>query len=187
MDRRSLLIGLGAVTLSQGLTGCRQNPAVSLQIEVLSRSLPSQLVSKFKDSIKANAKLNLALHTSPVELFTALQQRALAGSDKSSRSERAWWPPDFGSLWGGPPPTMSRLASLGDYWLQAAITQKLIQPWSAEQLSGWQNLGPQWQRLVKRDRQGNLSEKGEIWGAPYRWGATMIAFRKDKFRDLGWT
>ncbi|HEY9846590.1 MAG TPA: extracellular solute-binding protein, partial [Candidatus Caenarcaniphilales bacterium] len=25
------------------------------------------------------------------------------------------------------------------------------------------------------------------WGAPYRWGTTMIAYRKDKFKRLGWT
>jgi putative spermidine/putrescine transport system substrate-binding protein len=26
-----------------------------------------------------------------------------------------------------------------------------------------------------------------VWGAPYRWGTTVIAYRRDKFEELGWT
>jgi putative spermidine/putrescine transport system substrate-binding protein len=44
-----------------------------------------------------------------------------------------------------------------------------------------------WQEIVKRDRQGQVSNTGEVWGAPYRWGTTVIAYRRDKFRELGWT
>jgi putative spermidine/putrescine transport system substrate-binding protein len=86
---------------------------------------------------------------------------------------------------GPAPKDIYRLTSLGDYWLQTAIQQKLILPWP--QMQGLNALEPQWQKLVKRDRNGNLSATGELWGAPYRWGATMIAYRKDKFKELGWT
>jgi putative spermidine/putrescine transport system substrate-binding protein len=77
--------------------------------------------------------------------------------------------------------------TLGDYWLESAIQQGLIQPLQVEGLRGWQQLPQAWQEIVKRDRQGQLSNTGEVWGAPYRWGTTVIAYRRDKFRELGWT
>ena len=28
--------------------------------------------------------------------------------------------------------------------------------------------------------------KGKVWGVPYRWGSTVIVYRRDKFQELGW-
>jgi putative spermidine/putrescine transport system substrate-binding protein len=78
------------------------------------------------------------------------------------------------------------LVTLGDYWLEAAIEQKLIQPLEISELQGWKQLPSRWQELVKRDRSGKLDKSGPIWGAPYRWGTTAIVYRRDKFEDLGW-
>ncbi len=183
MDRRSFLLSLGTIALSQGLMGCRRN-SVSLQVSLLARSLPSQLVSKFGSNVKASADLKLLLASSASELFTNLQR---AADPKAAESARQ--PNFFESIVNrvvGSPSQFYLLTSLGDYWLQAAIAQNLIRPWAADQIPGWNTLDPQWRRMVKRDRQGQLATNGEIWGAPYRWGATVIAFRKDKFRDLGW-
>ena len=184
MDRRSFLLSLGTVALSQGLMGCRQN-ASSLQVSLLARSLPPQLVSRFRSSVKSTADLQLSLVSSAEQLFLDLQK----GSDpKTAVSARQ--PNLFESISNSILGSSSKfypLTSLGDYWLQAAIAQDLIRPWATDQISGWNTLDPQWQRIVRRDRQGQLSAQGEIWGAPYRWGATVIAFRKDKFKDLGWT
>jgi putative spermidine/putrescine transport system substrate-binding protein len=184
MDRRSFLLSLGTVALSQGLMGCRRNASL-LQVSLLARSLPPQLVSRFSSSVKSEADLKLSLVSSAEQLFLDLQK----GSDPTTK-ESARQPNLIESISNsilGSSAKPYPLSSLGDYWLQAAIAQDLIRPWAIDQIKGWNTLDPQWQKMVRRDRKGQLSAQGEIWGAPYRWGATVIAFRKDKFRDLGWT
>lgn len=69
------------------------------------------------------------------------------------------------------------VVSLGDSWLDMAIAKKLIIPFNPTllaQVSRWQKLSPQWQALVTRN--------GEVWGIPYRWGVTAIAYRQDKVK-----
>jgi putative spermidine/putrescine transport system substrate-binding protein len=179
MNRRSFLFGLGGVAL--GLSGCRKATS-ALTVSLLARALPSQLVSKFR-SVAPSTDVKLSIVSSLQELFTDLQQQAVQPLEVQQ-------PNLFQRLsqfiFGAPPDTVSHLSMLGDYWLSVAIAQGLIRPLPLEQLQGWKDLAPQWQRLVKRDRQGRLSATGEIWGAPYRWGATVIAYRKDEFRKLGW-
>lgn len=174
MDRRSFLQTLGAVTLSQLLGACQQNNRTGLQVNLLQKTLPPQLVDKFRSN--SNIPLQISLKSSTQEIFTQLQK----WHKEEHKQEAEKLPPE------DKPKLPSRLASLGDYWLPQAIQQNLIQPLSVDDLNRWSALAPQWQQLVRRDLQGNPSTEGKIWGAPYRWGATMIAFRKDKFRDLGW-
>ncbi|MFM7580524.1 MAG: ABC transporter substrate-binding protein, partial [Microcystaceae cyanobacterium] len=77
--------------------------------------------------------------------------------------------------------------TLGDTWLQKAIASDFIQPLKLSALPNWATLDPVWPKLVTRDRQGLFDPQGQIWGAPYRWGTTMIVYRRDFFQDLGWT
>jgi putative spermidine/putrescine transport system substrate-binding protein len=184
MDRRSFLVSLGTLALSQGLVGCRRKTAL-LQVGLLAQSVPSQLVSKFSSSIGSQADLKIVLASSAERLFTELQKN----SDLKRDSKRR--PNLFESIsnliLGAPPTSISAVTSLGDYWLQAAIAQDLIRPWPTELPNGWETLDPLWQKMVRRDSTGRLLDSGKVWGAPYRWGATLIAYRKDKFKDLGWT
>ncbi|PZU91056.1 MAG: spermidine/putrescine ABC transporter substrate-binding protein [Pseudanabaena sp.] len=73
--------------------------------------------------------------------------------------------------------TSSQLFSISDAWLDQAIAQSAIQPLPAEVLTKipqWQKLSPLWQQSVTRNNQ--------VWGIPYRWGTTAIAYRNDKLK-----
>ncbi|HEY9878305.1 MAG TPA: extracellular solute-binding protein, partial [Leptolyngbyaceae cyanobacterium] len=78
------------------------------------------------------------------------------------------------------------LVTLGDAWLQPAIQNNLIQPFSTQELSSWQALGTPWQALVKRDRTGLPSSSGQVWGIPYRWGYLQVVYNRNHFERLGW-
>ncbi|WP_299491639.1 extracellular solute-binding protein [Acaryochloris sp. IP29b_bin.137] len=179
MDRRFFLQALGAVTLQQLLSACQQNNRNVLEVHSLQKTLPPQLIGKFRS--KSQVSLQLTLQSSPQEIFSQLgkwhkevQSETAADSNQGSTAST---------------PSIerpSRLASLGDYWLTQAIQQDLIQPINVEKLSRWSALAPQWQQLVRRDRNGHPKPDGQVWGIPYRWGATLIAYRPDKFKKLGW-
>ena len=52
--------------------------------------------------------------------------------------------------------------------------------WVIAALAGLQaHMPDRWRRLVQRDARGLGNPKGPVWGAPYRWGCTLIAYRKD--------
>jgi putative spermidine/putrescine transport system substrate-binding protein len=184
MDRRLFLQGASALALGYGLTGCRRTTA-TVQLALLSQSIPSQLVGKFQQQTQDEIRIALSLASTPQRIFERLQEWTTQPAElRESLLDRIkrYLTLDFQKP--GPP---FRLASLGDYWLTTAIQQELIRPLAVDGLKHWQSLPQPWQRLVQRDRQGKLAKAGEYWGAPYRWGATVIGYRKDKFRQLGWT
>lgn len=185
MDRRLFLQGIAALALGSGLTGCRNTAQSTLQVALLSQSIPSQLVGKFRHQNKDAIRIALSLTSQPERIFELLQewttQPAVVRESLLDNLKRLL------TLNFKKPAPPFRMASLGDYWLTTAIQQELLRPLSIDALAGWKTLDAPWRTLVQRDRQGSLASKGEIWGAPYRWGATVIGYRKDKFRTVGWT
>ncbi len=179
MDRRLFLQALSAATLSQLLGACQQNNRTILEVSSLQKTLPPQLVGKFRSQSQIPVQIDVKSTTQ--ELFSQLQEwqreQQTKNSTHSGQDTPTTTPMEM------PPP---RLIGLGDYWLPQAIQQNLIQPLPVSNLTRWSALAPRWQQLVRRDRTGQPSQKGDIWGAPYRWGATLMAYRTDKFQDLGW-
>ncbi|KAK9845493.1 hypothetical protein WJX81_007872 [Elliptochloris bilobata] len=77
-------------------------------------------------------------------------------------------------------------AMLGDAWLGPAIRAGLLQPIPDALASRWwAGLSPRWRRLLRRDANGRLSDHGDVWAAPHRWGCTLVAARKDKLLRWG--
>jgi len=192
MDRRSFLLGAGGLAMSQMLVGCGTSDQTELKIQLLRGSIPSQIVPQFRQSLQQQVKLNF----SPVEQIEDLFKQLQAWQeDTSTPTGQEFWNRFIpfmrsasSSASRSQPAVASDLVTLGDYWLKAAIEQKLIQPLTEVQhLKNWSALDQRWQQLVTRDDQGNLDPQGNVWAAPYRWGSTVIIYHRQKLQSLGWT
>jgi len=180
MDRRSFLVGAGLLALTQLTSGCSRSNKIALKVRLLKDSIPAQLLGDFRKALKNSAALKFDPEEQLQDLFTRLETWNQQAKAQNTQSQS---PLPF---IGRKTPAIADLVTLGDYWLEAAIEQKLIQPLEISELQGWKQLPSRWQELVKRDRSGKLDKSGPIWGAPYRWGTTAIVYRRDKFEDLGW-
>ncbi|AFZ34244.1 extracellular solute-binding protein family 1 [Stanieria cyanosphaera PCC 7437] len=177
LDRRSFLISAATLTLGQLVSGCSQN-AGNLKVLLLQGSIPPQLTNDFRKNINLEKKINFQPEVEIKKIYNWLENWQNSG--KNTQSLFSWLAQENNQS------KMSALVTLGDTWLTTAIQKQLIQPLDLTQLTAWKSLDSRWQNLVKRDRNGQLAENGQIWGAPYRWGNTIIVYRRDKFKDLDW-
>ena len=185
MDRRSFLLSTSTLALSQLLFGCGGNKQTQLKVQLLKGSIPGQVVNQFHKSLQQPAQLKFA----PVEHIQDLFQQLQNWQQKPKTSDEQGWS-RFIPFRQGQKAADTDLVTLGDYWLKAAIEQKLIQPLQevqGNQLKQWSTLDERWKQLVTRNDQGILDTQGKVWGAPYRWGSTVIVYNRDKFQKLGWT
>ena len=186
MDRRSFLLSTSTLALSQLLFGCGGNNQTQLKVQLLKGSIPGQVVNQFHKGLQQQVQLKFAPVGQIQDLFQQLQnwqQKPKATDEQGWRRLRRLIP--FGQ---DQKAADVDLVTLGDYWLKAAIEQKLIQPLQEVQgLKQWSTLDERWKQLVTRNDQGNLDTQGKVWGAPYRWGSTVIVYNRDKLQKLGWT
>lgn len=173
MNRRTLLLASGTLALNYLLAGCSRQEA-ALRVRLLANSIPPQILQEFQHRLQAVRFLNSSQLAELFKLLTVWQSPAPKGFR-------------FRLPIVAKPAVVDDLVTLGDFWLAAAVQQKLIQPLPLETISGWQQLPPKWQRLVRRDSQGQPSDTGQLWAAPYRWGSLVIAYNVEQFKHLGWT
>ncbi|MEB3311967.1 MAG: extracellular solute-binding protein [Snowella sp.] len=179
LNRRTFLVNAGMAILGQSLLGCGAT-STALEILFLKNSLPPQLISRFQQQIKSNNSVNFKAESQLKTLFELLQTWQNPRSRKSSLLSRF-------PLINSTSDAIANLVTTGDVWLSDAIQKQFIQPLNLSSLSNWSQLNPRWHQLVQRNQQGLPDPQGKIWAAPYRWGTTMIVYRKDKFKTLGWT
>ncbi|MEH2290539.1 extracellular solute-binding protein [Nostoc sp.] len=185
MDRRSFLLGTSTLALSQLLFGCGGNKQTQLKVQLLKGSIPGQVVNQFHKGLQQRVQLKFT----PVGHIQDLFQQLQNWQQKPKTSDEQGWR-RFIPFRQGEKAADTDLVTLGDYWLQAAIEQKLIQPLQevqGNQLKQWSTLDKKWKQLVTRNEQGILDTQGKVWGAPYRWGSTVIVYNRDKLQKLGWT
>ncbi|WP_337885637.1 extracellular solute-binding protein [Fischerella thermalis] len=181
MYRRSFLQGATTFALAQMLLGCSGNKQTSLSVQLLKGSIPGQVVDQFRRNLEKEVNLNFA----PVEQLQSLFEELQSWYNQSQANHQQGW--SFNLPFGSSQkPNIADLVTLGDYWLKTSIEKKLIQPLEVEQLKQWAVLPQRWRELVTRNEQGFLDTQGKVWAAPYRWGSTVIVYRRDKFQQLGW-
>ncbi len=179
LNRRSFLFSAGMAILGQGLSSCERNSS-SLQVLFLKNSLPPQLINRFQQQIKSQNSANFKAESQLKSLFELLKTWQKTTPKKASLLPQL-------PIINPPPPAIANLVTTGDVWLTEAIQKQLVQPLNLSNLSNWPQLNPRWHQLVQRNQQGLPDPNGQTWAAPYRWGTTMIVYRKDKFKSLGWT
>lgn len=169
MDRRSFLFGIAA--LSTTLTGCNTSNQSAFRIRSLKNSIPVQLPNEFRKQLTEfkETPIDIKPENQLQTLFTNLQTwKQQAGKPVPDRN------PILPFL-GGQSEAVPDLVTMGDYWLSVAIRQQLIQPLDPKAWQLWNQLPDRWKKIVTRENQ--------VWGAPYRWGATVLVYRTDIFRD----
>jgi putative spermidine/putrescine transport system substrate-binding protein len=170
--RNFLTAGTGLV-----LMACA-NPQSTIKINMLKGSIPSQIISDFTRLGNPSFAIDVQMMEQLSDGLEQLSRRVPPESD--------WW------SWvpGRRSSKIPDLLTLGHYWLDQAIQSNLIQPLPVDDLATWQQLPQQWQRLVDSTGYDNpprpVNSQSVIWGAPYRWGTTVIAYRRDLFQNLGW-
>ena len=175
MLHRRTFLRISLAATASILSGCGSSPD-SFNVTMLQGSIPPQLVGDFRKSFAEADRLKLKPEVDLQKIFESLATWQQP-EEKPSVIDSL---PVVGKGTNQP----INMITLGDSWLQKAIAQNLIQPIDTAKLERWNSLSPVWQNLVKRDRQGYESSQGKVYGAPYRWGNTLIAYRKDK---IDWT
>lgn len=182
-SRRSFLTLAAGTTLSAALAGCGSQARSPLRVRVLNDALPPQIIGQVQRAFKqsaTNGALEIEREPQLQALFALLQTWKQQGTKPGETT--GWSLPGI----SGTAP-LADWVSLGDYWLEKAIQQRLIQPIDPAAFKNWTQLPQtaQWQALVKRNEQGQIDPQGKVWGAPYRYGTTVIAYRRDLLHDRG--
>lgn len=181
LNRRSFLAGVTNLALASLITGCSEKDII--KILLLQGSIPPQLIIAFRKKFSESKNLVLKPQTNIKEIFTLLE--TWQGKNLKPKEESKFSLPSLNLF--QKKTKIANLTTIGNYWLNQAIKEQLIEPITIEKLQLWNQLPSKFTDLVKRNEQGNLDKNGKIWAAPYRWGYTIIAYRTDKFKELNWT
>jgi putative spermidine/putrescine transport system substrate-binding protein len=150
MQRREFCQG-GVAIVAMALAGCQGSSQGGITVHLLQKSLPPQLIRRFRQT--HGIGVNLRLKETPQSL-----------ADTLANDNRG-----------------AAIVSLGDAWLAAAVANGWVQPIPKSSIENWSLLTPPWRAFLER-----FSANDAVWGIPYRWGATLMVYRRDFFANLGW-
>ncbi|HBY78395.1 MAG TPA: polyamine ABC transporter substrate-binding protein, partial [Cyanobacteria bacterium UBA11148] len=122
MKRRSFLVQATALGVGQLALGCSSKQPIVLNVQLLQDSIPAQLLGKFRKTLQQSVKLNFEPEAQLQDLYKRLEtwKRQAAEEETPQR----WSIPFIGKRRS----VIASLVTLGDYWLETAIRQNLIEP-----------------------------------------------------------
>ncbi|KAI3703593.1 hypothetical protein L1987_73783 [Smallanthus sonchifolius] len=139
---------------------------VPLRIVALRNSVPPIWIKNFIQSQGKRVKFRLEFRGTIEDIFSELSKTIGEGIVTSKSAGAA------------------DIVSLGDTWLNFAISKKLIEPVQGVDDHDWfHTLSDKWKVYLRRSSEGNSDAQGKIYAVPYRWGSMVIAYRKNKFRQ----
>ncbi|GMH09140.1 hypothetical protein Nepgr_010980 [Nepenthes gracilis] len=141
---------------------------VPLRIVALLGSVPSSWIKDFVQSHGRRLKLSFEVRADLEKIFSEL----LVPFSKGNTDSRSAITAD--------------LVTIGDSWLNLAISNALIEPIQMADDKVWFGvLTDKWKVYLCRNSNGKLDPNGKIWGVPYRWGSMVIMYKKSKFDKYG--
>ncbi|KAG9139968.1 hypothetical protein Leryth_010496 [Lithospermum erythrorhizon] len=137
---------------------------VPIRVVTYRNSFPPVWIKHFLQSQGKRAKLKVDMRQSLHSIFDELSLPFTSGkiSPKSALA--------------------ADVVSLGDSWINFAISKGLIEPMLGIEEEEWfKNLHENWKVYLRRSSNGKLDPQGKIWAVPYRWGSMVIAYKKSEF------
>lgn len=162
LSRRQLVQGLARTGLGislLGLSACGAAPS-TLSIRILKQSLPGSLLGQYRRQVPLPVGFEQV--DDRQQLFRQLQAQV-------DPPQTSGWNP---SSWLRSAPSTAVISLLGADWLTRARAEDLILPFTDEEVE------PIWTRLPRRWRWAARGSDGQIWGLPWRWGLTAIAYHQ---------
>jgi len=152
-----------------------------MRVLALRGSVPQQWVSDFATALEGYGIVSMELKPQISDIWQDLTGESLVQSTAKNSAPRRRKQQHGRKL------TTVDAVTLGDSWLQAAILRGAIQPLSdPEKHRYWEALPERFRQLVLRAPNGlPSSSSSKAWGVPYRWGCTLILYRKDRWARWG--
>ncbi|KAL3683745.1 hypothetical protein R1sor_001767 [Riccia sorocarpa] len=142
---------------------------VPLRLVGLRGSVPPSWLKDFTRSQGKRVKLVAEFQGSLQSIFTELSTALTRGQQLTPKSALA-----------------ADLVTVGDSWLDKAVSRGLITPIeNVEKYEWFQRLGKKWQAFLRRNKSGDVDPDGKVYAVPYRWGSVMIAYNKKKLKQHG--
>ncbi len=205
IGRRRML--LGALALGMGaLGGCGRSPEQVLRLGALSGTVPAHLPGAFRAFVQAFLRSQLdkpdqkvlkdaigegfrvAVAVQSLDSGTAIAETLLrlqAEAEGDVQGGLPGWVPLLGRRETVP----ADLMLLGDRWLSMAQREQWIQPLEMEldQDARGAIADDRWRAVMAGTGAAADEESDEkaVWGMPYRWGTTVLVYRKDRLAEMG--
>ncbi|XP_057415774.1 uncharacterized protein LOC130710498 isoform X2 [Lotus japonicus] len=138
---------------------------VPLKVIALRGSMPPSWIKDFISSQGKRMKFNVKYYASLEDIFSGLSIPFAKGNI-------------------GPESALAAdIVGVGDSWLKYAINKSIIEPIRDVENQEWfKSLDEKWKVYLRRNCDGEIDPKGDIWAAPYRLGCMVIAYKTNKFQ-----